>query len=223
MLATAGVAGAASLWLVQRHQSANKRIPHLQRAKFLLTPQQQAFYAALSRVIGPRSVVFPRVNLSHLVEHPGDDPTYQIHWRRVCRRWLDFVICDPLSMSPVLAIKLESRPERKRRNLGGLDVLEDTLKSARVPLLRLPLADEYNPAEVVEKLKWVLIKEKQNTDNEPHEHEEGSERSLFSRLANKQLPNLFMNFAQQRLPTFSRWTSELRTVTIGFARAVARH
>lgn len=215
MLATVGVAGAASLWLVQRNHNAKKRIPHFQRNQSLLGSQQRAFYAALIRAVGPQPLVFARVNLAHLVEHPGEDPNYQDHWRRVCRRWLDFVICSPTSVSPILAIKLETRLERKRRTMGRLDVLDDTLSSARIPLLRVSLADQYDPVELMEKIKWVLIGEKQKTDSDLFETKEIS-------TARTEIPSI-IKFARKRLPTFSRWTSELRTVTTVFARSVTRH
>jgi hypothetical protein len=215
MLATVGVAGAASLWLVQRNHNVKKRIPHFRRTNSLLSPEQRAFYAALIRAVGPQPLVFVRVNLAHLVQHPGDDPNFHEHWRRVCRRWLDFVICSPSSVSPILAIKLETRLERKRRTLGGIDVLDDTLSSARIPLLRVSLADQYDPAELMEKIRWVLIGEKQKTDSELFETKEISNERPY-------LPSI-IKFARERLPTFSRWTSELRTVTTVFARSVTRH
>ena len=215
MLATVGVAGAASLWLVQRNYNAKKRIPHFERNKSLLAPQQMAFYAALIRAVGPQPLVFARVNLAHLVQHPGEDPDYQGHWRRVCRRWLDFVICSPTSVSPILAIKLETRIERKRRTLGKLDVLDDTLSSARIPLLRVALAEHYDPKELMEKIKWVLIGEKQKTDSELFETKEiSTERT--------NIPSI-IKFARKQLPTFTRWTSELRTATTVFTRSVTRH
>ena len=215
MLATAGVAGAASLWLVQRNHNVKKRIPHFRRTKSLLASQQRAFYAALIRAVGPQPLVFARVNLAQVVQHPGDDPNYHEHWRRVCRRWLDFVICSPSSVSPILAIKLETRLERKRRKLGGLDVLDDTLSSARIPLLRVSLADQYDPNELMEKIKWVLIGEKQKTDSELFETKEIPNET-------QDIPSI-IKFARKRLPTLSRWTSELRTATTIFARSVTRH
>ncbi len=211
MLATAGIAGAASLWLLQRHQCAKKRIPHFRRIRSVLNPSQRSFHDALVRAVGPRALIFARLNLAYLVEYPGDDPQYQTHWRRVCRRWLDFVICSPTTLSPVLAVKLETRLERKRRRLGGIDVLKDTLTSARIPLLRLPVAESYDPAELMEKIRWVLVSEKHKTDSE-----------LFDTAEVDELP-FVVDFARKQLPTFVRWTSELRTVTAGLTRAVTRH
>ncbi len=211
VLAAAGVAGAASLWLAQRRHSGKRRIPHFRRIRSVLNPSQRSFHEALVRAVGPRPLIFARLNLAYLVEHPGDDPQYQAHWRRVCRRWLDFVICSPTTMSPVLAVKLETRLERKRRRLGGIDVLKDTLESARIPLLRLPLAETYDPAELMEKIRWVLVSEKQKSDSE-----------LFDTEELQELP-FVVDFARKQLPTFVRWSAELRTVTAGLTRAVIRH
>ncbi len=217
MLGTAGVAGAVSLWLSQRNHNAKHRIPHFRAAKSLMTPQQRAFHAALTQAVGPRPLVMTRVNLAQLVQHPGDNPKYQEHWRRVCRRWLDFVICSPGSVSPVLAIRLETRMERKRRTLGGIDVLDDTLSSARIPLLRMPLADQYDAAELMDKIKWVLIGERQKTDSELFDTRE------MEMPKHRPESSSIIKFARRRLPNLARWTSELKTVTTVFARCGRRH
>ncbi len=212
VLAMAGAAVAAILWLTYQRFYANKGVPHFRRQGSLISAQQQAFYQALVRAVGPHPVVFPRANLSFLVEYPGDDSDYQAHWRRVCRRWLDFVVCSPSSVSPVLAIKLESRLERGRRHMGGLDVLKDTLTSARIPLLRLPLADDYDPAEVKSKIKWVLMTERHKQDTGLFDTEEMAD------------PSAFTEFARTQLPTFSRWTASLTGLAAAVARvAIHRH
>ena len=67
----------------------------------------------------------------------------------------------------------------------------------------------------MEKIKWVLIGEKQKTDSELFETKEIPNET-------PDIPSI-IKFARKRLPTFSRWTSELRSVTTVFTRSVTRH
>ncbi len=140
------------------------RIPHLRRHRALLTLPQQALHKALIRAVGPETlIILTRVNLGHVVERPEDDANYREHWNDICRRWVDFVLCSPSDFNPLLAIKLETRSERrqrletKRTNPSELDTIEDTLISARIPLLRLMAVDDYDYAQVMNEVKRVLL------------------------------------------------------------------
>ncbi len=162
------IATAASLMLVLLWRRFRRRrgFPEFERRRSLLNPQQRALYQTLMQLVGRDSIVALRVNLSTLVIPPGEDDGYENHWKRVLREWVDFVICSPSSVCPVLAIKLETRSERRRRKLGGLDVLEDTLKSAKVPLLRIKSADSYDANEIMTRIRFALVNQKRNKDEE---------------------------------------------------------
>lgn len=154
------------LLLFRRHYRQRRGFPEFERQRTLMSPPQRALYQELVTLVGAYSVVLARVNLSTLVKSPGEDPGYEAHWKRVGREWVDFVVCSPSSISPVLAIKLETRVERNRRKLGGLDVLEDTLTSARIPLLRIKSADSYDTNEIMSSIRFALVKQKRKKDEE---------------------------------------------------------
>ncbi len=170
------------LLLFWRHYRQQRGFLEFERQRSLLSPQQRALYQELIKLVGANSVVLPRVNLSALVKPPGDHPSYENHWKRVLREWVDFVVCSPSSISPVLAIKLETRVERKRRKLGGLDVLEDTLTSARIPLLRIKSADSYDANEIMSSIRFSLVNQKRKKDDELFVTEEFSNLSAGEHL-----------------------------------------
>jgi hypothetical protein len=181
------------LLLFWRHYWHRRRFPELERQQSLLSPQQHTLYQQLTKLVGAYSVVLPRVNLSELVMSPGARRSYEDHWKRVRREWVDFVVCSPSSISPVLAVKLETRAaERKRRKSGGLDVLEDTLTSAKVPLLRLNSSESYDANEIMTNIRFALVNQKRKKDEElfvteeflnssPGEHLERDSMSEFKR------------------------------------------
>jgi hypothetical protein len=189
------VAVSVLLLLFWRRYRRRRGFPEFERQRSLLSPQQRALYQELIKLVGAYSVVLPRVNLSTLVKSPGDHPSYEDHWKRVLREWVDFVVCSPSSISPVLAIKLETRMERKRRKLGGLDVLEDTLTSARIPLLRIKSSESYDANEIMSSIKFVLVNQKRKKDEELFVTEEFSKLSSGKHLQ----PDSMSNFKRRTI------------------------
>ncbi len=152
---------------------AGTRIPNLRRQKSLLTLPQQAFYKTLIRAVGPETlIILPRVNLGHLVQRPNDNPNYRAHWQYICSQWIDFVLCRPSGFTPVLAIKLETRAERRHRldrartHPNERDTTEEILAGAKIPLLRLMAVNDYDFTPVMNEIRRllfsVLATEKQN-------------------------------------------------------------
>ena len=193
--------------LAWRRHNYQRGLPDFDRQRSLLTTQQQEFYKVLTKLVGAHSVIMPRVNLSNLVHFPGDNPGYEQHWKRVLREWVDFVICSPTSISPVLAIKLETRGERKRRKLGRFDVLEDTLKSASIPLLRYRIADSYDAVEIMSKIRLALISERRKSD-----------KDLF---VTQEFPNPGVDSGPDHAPAskLERGTQRILLAVRGFTRA----
>lgn len=152
---------------------AGTRIPDLRRRKSMLTLPQQALYKALIRALGPETlIILTRVNLGHLIQRPHDDENYRAHWHHICRRWVDFVLCSPSGFVPVLAIKLETRTDRRhrleRRRIRPYesDTIEEILTGTKIPLLRLMAREDYDIAQVINEIRRVLLgvlrTEKQN-------------------------------------------------------------
>jgi hypothetical protein len=152
---------------------AGTRIPHLRRQKSLLTLPQQALYKTLIRAVGPETlIVLTRINLGHLVQRPNDNPNYRAHWQYISNQWIDFVLCNPAGFTPVLAIKLETRAERRQRlerartHPNERDTTEEILSGAKIPLLRLMAVNDYDFAPVMNEIRRllfsVLANEKQN-------------------------------------------------------------
>jgi len=195
-------------WRHKSSDSSGTVVPAYQR-KPLLDETQRELYECLMQAVGEHSKVFAKVRLADLVKNPGSDPKFRTHWTRVQRRAVDFLLLSPNSLTPVMAIKLESKANNKRRRMKGPDVVEDVLRDINVPLLRLPVQEHYEVKDLVKKMRFTLsdYKQKSNVDD------------LFSTDEVAIGPNqVVMEFARNTLPTLSRWTSGLWMV----ARNVTR-
>ena len=143
---------------------AGKHIPPLRRQRSLLTLPQQALYKALIRAVGPETlIILTQVNLGQFVQRPTDNANYQAYWYHISRHWIDFVLCSPSGFTPVLAIKLETRSERRQRldrertSPNERELTEEILTRSKIPLLRLMAVDDYDFAPVINDIRRLLF------------------------------------------------------------------
>jgi hypothetical protein len=118
------------------------------RAEEFLSPAERTFYGALRNALGDRYCIFAKVRLADLVEVWADTPQPQTHLGKIAGQRLDFVLCDPRRLTPVLAIELEhslpAPPERAQPD-GFVD---SVLEVAGLPLLRVPARGSYGVGEL---------------------------------------------------------------------------
>jgi len=143
---------------------AGTHIPPLRRQKSLLTRPQQALYKALIRAVDPETlIILTQVNLGQLFQRPTDNANYQAYWHHISRQWIDFVLCNPSSFTPVLAIKLETRSERRQRvdrgrtHPNARELTEEILTRTKIPLLRLMAVDDYDFTPVMNDIRRLLL------------------------------------------------------------------
>jgi len=204
ILFTLMLAGALFAWYLQvyhrRPQLRDDEPSYLKRDSLLLEHEQR-YFATLSRVIGYHARVFPKVRLSDLIEPHGVQPEQRNHWMRVQRRCVDFLLCSPNNLSPVLAIDLDTRAKKRRReSTPGGDILDKALKTAHIPLLRIRATREYDEHEVLNQIRLALASSEEPV-TEWFDDRSAAEQAWWTRITGG---------VRERLPTFSRWTSELR-------------
>lgn len=190
-------------WYVQVYRKRPKPYddsPSYLKRDSLLLKHEQEYFRTLSKVVGPHARVFPKVRLSDLVQPQGVQPEQRAHWMRVQRRCVDFLLCSPNNLTPVLAIDLDTRIKRRQREQSpGDDVLDRALKTASIPLLRIRATRDYSPHEVLHQIRFALA-----TSQEPMPEWFGEGRSRDNDWWDDR-----RRWMASWLPTFSRWTSGL--------------
>ena len=191
---------AATAWVVWLKRpipfNGFESLPPYRVRKTLLGSNERAYHKALKRAIGGRCLIFPKVCLSQILQPPGQDPSFRSHWQRVQRRCLDFLVCDA-TLTPILAIKLD--PNAKRRRKGKDDVLDDALKAADLPLLRVQPAERYDLEEVICNVRFALASHGTETLiglDLPMREKDDAESDSDS-------------FLEVHFPKLRRWTSDL--------------
>ena len=95
------------------------------------------------------------VRLVDLVDISGHSSSEKVgQLRRLGRRHVDFVLCSPSSLAPILAIKLDQGQDYKKRPEDELT--EDSLAIAGLPLLRLKAKTSYDVAKLSRRIRMSI-------------------------------------------------------------------
>jgi len=115
-----------------------------------LSPAELSFFQVLRSVTGQQVVACAKVSLGDLFfAQTGDLRKNRSMANRIDRKHVDFLLCESVTMRPMLGIELDDRsherPERKTRD----ELVEGVFKAAGLPLLRVPVRQGYAPDELV--------------------------------------------------------------------------
>ncbi len=104
----------------------------------LLTDAERRFFEALQAAVASRAMICPKVGLGDLfrVEH-RDYKKRSAYWKKINRKHVDFVLCDPRTLLPLLAIELDdsshARSDRQQRDA----FVDQVYAAAGLPLLHI--------------------------------------------------------------------------------------
>ncbi len=108
----------------------------------------------LVTILGDRFVVLAKARwpISFFVVRSKENFAY---FNRISQRHVDFLVCEPARMRPLLGIELDDAshqtPARQRRD----EFVERVFRTARLPLLRFPAQRAYNTQEIAARLARV--------------------------------------------------------------------
>jgi hypothetical protein len=119
--------------------TADADLPAFTRREFFMSKTEREFHDVLVGIVGPKGYrLFAQASLKQLVQLPKGSEKAQAWRNRIDRKTVDFVICEPRTLRPVLAIELDdsshAREDRKARDT----LVESILTKAGMPLLRWP-------------------------------------------------------------------------------------
>jgi hypothetical protein len=134
LLALAAVVIASALRRMRRPRVPPS--PYRRRAS-LFTRDERRFYDALIQATGGRFVVFAQVRLIDLVEVPRGVRGCPYWFGKVRHKHVDFVLCEPATAAPVLAIELDGASHQSGVQQQRDAEKDAILRQAGLPLLRV--------------------------------------------------------------------------------------
>jgi len=127
------------------------------RKNFFLTRAEHECFDALMAAVGNDYLIFAQVHLPTLIDNKVVGQNWRAAFRHINGKSVDFVLCDKAYISPKLAIELDDksheRPERQERDVE----VERILQEAGVPLLRLQNRGRFDPNELLQQIKKLLV------------------------------------------------------------------
>lgn len=134
--------------------TAGDQLPYCQRDDFL-SAAEMSFYRVLVMGLNGSFAICPKVNLADIffVARPHENQSYR---NKIDRKHVDFLICDPTTMKPVLGVELDdashSRPDRQDRD----QFVDQVFEVAGLPLLHVRAASGYNPQQLAHLVREAL-------------------------------------------------------------------
>jgi hypothetical protein len=135
------------LGLFPAGDSKSQRLPYV-RKDFLLTRAERAFFDVLRIAVDGRMLIFAKVRLADLVFLPKGTEKRQIHFNRVQSKHVDFVLCDPKSVRPLLAIELDDSSHDRADRVARDEFVDDVMAAAGLPMLHVKARAAYNAADL---------------------------------------------------------------------------
>jgi uncharacterized protein DUF2726 len=121
------------------------------RRKSLLSPAELAFYNVLKAAVGDRFVVLLKVGVRDLCEITHREVN-QAAFDRVAAKHVDFVLCEQVTLHPVVAIDLDDATRLDRDRAERDIFMNELFRVIGVALIRHRVQVAYDPVALE---RWV--------------------------------------------------------------------
>lgn len=122
----------------------------------VLTKAEQHLYSGLARAVGDHYHILAKVRLWDILWLDNEPPDRKQHLSRLSCRHIDFLLCQPIILRPVLAIELDDRSHEKPEAVAADRYKDELFVAAGLPLLRIPVQSGYRSVELREKIEAKL-------------------------------------------------------------------
>lgn len=127
---------------------AQAEFPYLVRDDFL-SPAEQSFYLVLKSAVSEWALICPKVALGDLFYATSSDPSkYRTFTNRIDRKHVDFLLCEPRTVKPLLGIELDDKSHQRADRQKRDEIVQQVFSAAKLPLVRVPVRPAYAVAEL---------------------------------------------------------------------------
>jgi hypothetical protein len=122
----------------------------------LMSQGEVALWHPLYLAVKGKYRLFCKVRLADVVRCPPTRPDAKRWFYKMGRFHVDFVVCEPQSTAPLLVIELDDRSHRRRAS-QQYDAFKDAiLRSAGLPIYRIPAQQAYDPLELAQAIERLI-------------------------------------------------------------------
>lgn len=128
----------------------SRSLPEIQISRKFPTDAEADFFRVLRSVIGERGHILVQVSLRQLLYFPGNrsTPGRNAWQNKVAQRSVDFLICHPATLKPIVAVELDEPSHATPKRQTKDEELEAVLQRAGLPLERVLTSRTYDTREL---------------------------------------------------------------------------
>lgn len=120
-------------------------MPYQKRTR-LVTKAEMRFFRALQLAVQDDWLIFVMVRVADVLTLPEGTPNRRAWFNRIAAKHVDFVLCDPATLEPRLAIELDDATHQRPDRIERDRFLNEAFHAAGLPLLRIPQSSTYDPS-----------------------------------------------------------------------------
>lgn len=120
-------------------------LPYRIRQDTLLTDTELKFYRALIQTVGNAFTICPKIRVADILETRPFDQAYH---NKIDRKHVDFLLCDPTTMRPVMAIELDDASHQRAGAQRRDQDKDAAFRAAGLPLVRIPVRQAHDPNQI---------------------------------------------------------------------------
>lgn len=163
--------------LFEKEESSSSSIeyPYYQVDEFA-SPAELNFFFNLKAVVGDSAQIFSKVKLSDLFyAKTGDFGKNRSYTNKIDRKHIDFLLCDPKTLKPILGIELDDKSHQRADRQERDDFVNHVFEAAKLPLMHISVQRGYSQSELKSKLS-VYISGAQIKNEQPEQIQDPSPR-----------------------------------------------
>lgn len=141
--------------LSQSIRIAPSKQPSYRLRDDFLSTAELSFYRTLKLTLKDEAVICPKIGLGEIFFVPRREGA-QAQRNRIDRKHIDFLLCDPHTMQPLLAIELDDSTHRRPDRMERDRFVDAVFEQVGLPLLRVAARKGYEPGELLELVRPYL-------------------------------------------------------------------
>ena len=120
------------------------------RKSELLTSAERSFFGVLVLSVAEHGTVLPKIRVADVIapKKSSDKSTWQKAFNRISAKHFDFVVCEPSSLTPMVAVELDDSSHSSKSAARSDSAKDSACLSAGFPLIRVKTAKSYAVAEI---------------------------------------------------------------------------
>ncbi|HGJ5864019.1 MAG TPA: DUF2726 domain-containing protein [Arsenophonus nasoniae] len=122
----------------------------------LMTNAELAFYKVLCDAVVGKYLIIVKVRMADVIMVKRGDKNYMSLFGKIKSKHIDYLLCDPLTLKPVLAIELDDKSHRKDKRIERDKFINEVFSIVGLPILRQPCRRAYKRNELMLNIQNLL-------------------------------------------------------------------